>query len=89
LQKADARTVRVPRQLSAPSTYPYRSIEESMMHFSSQATLLMSAAADSLRKTAASRIILSTQISNNSAQTLYESLGYTKNEDFYQYQLKL
>jgi ribosomal protein S18 acetylase RimI-like enzyme len=53
------------------------------------ARLLMSAAADFARETAAIRIVLSTQISNNSAQTLYESLGYTKNEEFYQYQLRL
>jgi ribosomal protein S18 acetylase RimI-like enzyme len=33
--------------------------------------------------------MLSTQVSNNLAQALYESLGYTKNEEFYQYQLKL
>jgi ribosomal protein S18 acetylase RimI-like enzyme len=50
---------------------------------------LMSAAADFGRETAAIRIMLSTQISNNLAQALYESLGYIKNEEFYQYQLKL
>ena len=50
---------------------------------------LMSAAADFGKETAAIRLVLSTQISNNLAQALYESLGYTKNEEFYQYQLKL
>jgi GNAT superfamily N-acetyltransferase len=53
------------------------------------AKLLMSAAADFAQETAAIKIVLSTQISNNLAQALYESLGYTKNEEFYQYQLKL
>jgi ribosomal protein S18 acetylase RimI-like enzyme len=53
------------------------------------AKLLMNAAADFARETAAIRIVLSTQISNNLAQAFYESYGYTKNEEFYQYQLTL
>jgi ribosomal protein S18 acetylase RimI-like enzyme len=53
------------------------------------AKLLMNTATDFARETAAIRIVLSTQISNTLAQALYESLGYTKNEEFYQYQLKL
>jgi GNAT superfamily N-acetyltransferase len=53
------------------------------------AKLLMNTAADFARETAAIRIVLSTQISNTLAQALYESLGYTNNEEFYQYQLKL
>jgi GNAT superfamily N-acetyltransferase len=53
------------------------------------AKLLMKTAADFARETGGIRIILSTQISNNLAQALYESLGYAKNEEFYQYQLKL
>jgi GNAT superfamily N-acetyltransferase len=51
--------------------------------------LLMIAAADFARETGAISIVLSTHISNTLAQALYESLSYTKNEDFYQYQLKL
>jgi GNAT superfamily N-acetyltransferase len=53
------------------------------------AKLLMNVAADFARETGAIRIILSTQTSNSSAQVLYESLGYTKNEEFDRYQLKL
>jgi GNAT superfamily N-acetyltransferase len=40
------------------------------------AKLLMSAAENFARDTGAVRIILSTQVSNIAAQTLYESLGY-------------
>jgi ribosomal protein S18 acetylase RimI-like enzyme len=53
------------------------------------AKLLMNAAANLARETGAIRIVLSTQTSNNLAQALYESLGYTKNEEFYHYQLQL
>jgi GNAT superfamily N-acetyltransferase len=53
------------------------------------AKLLMNAAANLARETGAIRIVLSTQTSNNLAQSLYEPLGYIKNEDFYHYQLKL
>jgi ribosomal protein S18 acetylase RimI-like enzyme len=41
------------------------------------------------RATNAVRIILSTQVANITAQSLYESLGYSKNEDFYHYALQL
>jgi GNAT superfamily N-acetyltransferase len=53
------------------------------------AKLLMSAAEDFARTTGAVRIILSTQVSNVVAQSLYESLGYCKDEDFYHYALRL
>lgn len=53
------------------------------------ATLLMNAAANFARETEAVRIILSTQMSNIAAQALYESLGYSKNEEFYHYALRL
>jgi GNAT superfamily N-acetyltransferase len=53
------------------------------------ARLLMNAAENFARQTGAVRIILSTQISNAAAQTLYESLGYRKDEDFYHYSLSL
>ncbi len=46
------------------------------------AKLLLSAAEDFARETEAIRIILATQISNITAQSLYESLGYCKDEDF-------
>lgn len=42
------------------------------------AKLLMSAAENYARETGAVRIILATQITNVAAQTLYESLGYSK-----------
>ena len=46
---------------------------------------LIGAAEDFGRETNAVRIILSTQVANIAAQSLYESLGYSKNEDFYHY----
>jgi len=44
------------------------------------ATLLLSAAADFARESKAIRITLATQISNISAQSLYESLGYSSSQ---------
>ena len=53
------------------------------------ATALMNAAENYARDTGAARIALSTQISNTSAQILYRSRNYTKDEAFYHYQLPL
>ena len=53
------------------------------------ANLLMSAAENFARATGAVRIILATQISNFTAQSLYESRGYAKDEEFYHYALRL
>lgn len=53
------------------------------------AKLLLSAAEEFAKETAAIRIILATQISNITAQSLYESLGYYKDEEFYHYSLRL
>lgn len=53
------------------------------------AKLLLSAAEDFARETEAIRIILATQISNIAAQSLYEPLGYCKDEEFYHYSLRL
>jgi ribosomal protein S18 acetylase RimI-like enzyme len=50
---------------------------------------LMVAAANFAKETAAVRIVLSTQVANLAAQSLYRSLGYIKNEDFYYYALAL
>jgi ribosomal protein S18 acetylase RimI-like enzyme len=50
---------------------------------------LISAAENFAKETGAARIILSTQVSNITAQSLYESLGYIKNKDFYHYALHL
>ncbi|MGL5083077.1 MAG: GNAT family N-acetyltransferase [Microcoleaceae cyanobacterium] len=50
---------------------------------------LISAAEDFARRTGAVRIILATQASNMAAQSLYESLGYAKDKDFYHYVLQL
>ncbi len=52
------------------------------------ANLLMSAAEEYAQKTGAIRIVLATQISNLSAQSLYQSRGYTKDEEFYHYGLR-
>lgn len=53
------------------------------------AKFLLSATEDFARETEAIRIILATQISNIVAQSLYESLGYSKDEEFYHYSLRL
>jgi ribosomal protein S18 acetylase RimI-like enzyme len=53
------------------------------------AKLLISAAENFARETKAVRIILATQTSNTAAQSLYESLGYVKDQDFYHYALNL
>lgn len=53
------------------------------------AKLLLSAVEDFARETEAIRIILATQTSNIAAQSLYESLGYCKDEEFYHYSLRL
>ncbi len=53
------------------------------------AKLLIGAAANFARETGAVRIALSTQISNITAQSLYESLGYVQDEDFYHYALSM
>ncbi len=53
------------------------------------AKLLLRAAEDFARQTEAIRISLATQISNVSAQALYESIGYCKDEEFHHYSFKL
>ncbi|MBD2124236.1 GNAT family N-acetyltransferase [Trichocoleus sp. FACHB-262] len=53
------------------------------------AKLLLKTAEDFARQTEAIRISLATQISNVAAQSLYELLGYCKDEQFYHYSLKL
>jgi ribosomal protein S18 acetylase RimI-like enzyme len=51
--------------------------------------LLMAAAEDFCRQTNAARIDLATATGNKKAQSLYESLGYLRDTDFYQYSLEL
>lgn len=53
------------------------------------ARLLMDAAEGYARETGAVRVALSTQISNLSAQALYESRGYARDEEFCHYSLGL
>jgi ribosomal protein S18 acetylase RimI-like enzyme len=53
------------------------------------AKLLMGAAKNFARETGSVRIVLSTQISNMAAQSLYESLGYIEDKDFSHYALQL
>jgi ribosomal protein S18 acetylase RimI-like enzyme len=50
---------------------------------------LMGAAENFARETESVRIVLSTQISNMAAQSLYESLGYIEDKDFGHYALQL
>ncbi|MBD2563538.1 MULTISPECIES: GNAT family N-acetyltransferase [Nostoc] len=51
------------------------------------AKLLMSVAEEYAKQSGAIRVILSTQISNITAQQLYEARDYIKNEEFYHYAL--
>jgi ribosomal protein S18 acetylase RimI-like enzyme len=51
--------------------------------------LLMNAAKDFCQKIGASRIDLATATDNKQAQALYESLGYKRDTEFYQYSLEL
>lgn len=51
--------------------------------------LLMLTGENYARETEAVRIVLSTQISNIAAQSLYQFLGYCKDEEFYHYALRL
>jgi ribosomal protein S18 acetylase RimI-like enzyme len=53
------------------------------------AKLLMSAAQEYAKQSGAIRVILSTQISNITAQKLYEAQDYVKDEEFYHYALRL
>jgi ribosomal protein S18 acetylase RimI-like enzyme len=53
------------------------------------ARLLLATAQQYAQSTEAIKIILATQIFNCSAQALYESLGYTKDKEFYHYSLRL
>jgi GNAT superfamily N-acetyltransferase len=53
------------------------------------AKLLIGAAVDLTRESGAVRLALSTQITNTAAQSLYESLGFSKDQDFYHYALSL
>jgi GNAT superfamily N-acetyltransferase len=52
-------------------------------------TQLMQVAESFARQTGAVRIALSTQMTNQRAQSLYESHGYVKDEVFYHYSLPL
>jgi ribosomal protein S18 acetylase RimI-like enzyme len=53
------------------------------------ANLLMNVAEEYAKKSGAIRVSLATQISNVTAQTLYEKRNYLKNEEFYHYVLAL
>jgi ribosomal protein S18 acetylase RimI-like enzyme len=50
---------------------------------------LIGAAENFARETKAVRVILSTQITNTVAQSLYRSRGYIQDQDFYHYALSL
>jgi ribosomal protein S18 acetylase RimI-like enzyme len=50
---------------------------------------LMEAAADEARRRGAVSLVLSTAKSNHPAQRLYESLGWVRDEEFYEYNLRL
>ena len=50
---------------------------------------LMEAAADEARRQGAVSMVLSTAKTNHRAQRLYESLGWARDDDFYEYGLRL
>mgnify|MGYP001164668533 FL=1 len=50
---------------------------------------LMQAAADEARTQGAVSLVLSTARTNSAAQRLYESLGWVRDEEFYEYNLRL
>ena len=53
------------------------------------ATALLQAASDYARRVGALRLVLSTELTNTAAQTLYEKLGWKRNIDFCTYQLEV
>jgi ribosomal protein S18 acetylase RimI-like enzyme len=53
------------------------------------ATMLLKAAAEFAKELGAIRLTLSTAITNRAAQSLYEQAGWTRDQDFYVYSLKL
>ena len=63
-------------------------VEKSHRH-KGVAKSLISMAESFARQTGAVRIILATQVSNTTAQYLYELLGYINDKDFYHYTLQL
>jgi ribosomal protein S18 acetylase RimI-like enzyme len=50
---------------------------------------LMEAAAEEARQRGAASLLLSTARTNRAAQHLYESLGWVRDEEFYEYNLRL
>jgi ribosomal protein S18 acetylase RimI-like enzyme len=50
---------------------------------------LMEAAAEEARRRGAVSLVLSTAKTNHPAQRLYESLGWVRDEEFYEYSLRL
>jgi ribosomal protein S18 acetylase RimI-like enzyme len=53
------------------------------------ATTLLKAAAEFAKERGAIRLTLSTAISNQAAQHLYEQAGWIRDQDFYVYNLKI
>jgi ribosomal protein S18 acetylase RimI-like enzyme len=53
------------------------------------AKLLMNVAEEYAKETGGVRLVLATQVSNITAQKLYEARNYTKDEEFYHYALRL
>lgn len=56
---------------------------------SGAATTLLQVAADFARRVGAVRLVLSTELTNTAAQSLYEKLGWKRNTEFCTYQLAL
>jgi ribosomal protein S18 acetylase RimI-like enzyme len=51
--------------------------------------MLLKAAAELAKELGAIRLTLSTAISNQAAQNLYEQAGWIRDQDFYVYSLKI
>jgi GNAT superfamily N-acetyltransferase len=63
-------------------------VDPSARHAGAGSALLGAAAAYG-RRVGALRLVLSTEVTNMPAQSLYEKLGWTKNTDFCTYQITL
>jgi ribosomal protein S18 acetylase RimI-like enzyme len=75
--------------LAARSYVLYDLFVDPAVRRSGVARRLMQAAADEARSRGATSLVLSTAKTNLGAQRLYESLGWVRDEDFYEYNLRL
>ncbi|MCM2312475.1 MAG: GNAT family N-acetyltransferase, partial [Steroidobacteraceae bacterium] len=63
-------------------------VDSAVRHAGIGRSLMLAATAEARQRGAVS-LVLSTAKSNRAAQRLYESLGWVRDEDFYEYNLRL